>query len=124
MMIALTLHLAAAGLAVPLGGAMLLRRKGTVLHRLGGRVWVVLMAVLAISSFWLASPTLPHVGGFGPLHALSFFVLLCLLFGVRAVRRGDVRRHRRWMIGPYAGLIVAGLAALVPGRLLSIWLFG
>jgi uncharacterized membrane protein len=124
MQTVLAVHLAAALAAVALGAAVLFRRKGTRSHKLAGRTWVVLMAATALSSFALAGPALPHWHGLGPIHALSAFTLLSLAMAVRAVRRGDVRAHRRWIVGPYVGLVVAGLAALAPGRFLSGALFG
>ena len=124
MQTVLVVHLAAALASVALGAAVLLRRKGTWTHKLAGRAWVALMAVTALSSFALASPALPHWHGLGPIHALSAFTLFSLATAVRAVRRGDVQAHRRWIVGPYVGLAVAGLAALAPGRFLSGALFG
>lgn len=129
MTIALILHLVAASLALPLGAYVLLRRKGTVPHKAAGRLWAGLMAAAALSSFFLdttgsSSIGIPHIGGIGPLHALSAFTLFSLVMGVAAIRRGAVERHRRWMTGPYIGLVVAGVLALAPGRLLLSTLAG
>lgn len=120
----LVVHLAAALASVFLGATVLLRRKGTWAHKLAGRLWVALMAITAISSFALSSPALPHWHGLGPIHALSALTLVSLAMAVRAIRRGDVRAHRRWIVGPYVGLGIAGLAALAPGRFLPTALFG
>jgi hypothetical protein len=49
----LVLHLSTATMALALGFAVLLVRKGTPLHRLLGRTWVGLMTLAALSSFWL-----------------------------------------------------------------------
>lgn len=125
----LLLHIVSAGLALPLGAYVLLRRKGTVPHKAAGRLWAGLMAAVALSSFFLdtagsASFGIPHVGRIGPLHALSAFTLFSLVMGVQAIRRGAVERHRRWMTGPYIGLVVAGALALAPGRFLQSTLAG
>ncbi len=40
------------------------------------------------------------------------------------ILRGDVARHRRAMTNTYIGLVVAGLFAFAPGRLLGTMLFG
>ena len=50
---AVHIHLAATILALALGIFMLIRRKGTISHRLLGRIWVALMLTAAISSFWI-----------------------------------------------------------------------
>ena len=50
---AVHIHLAATILALALGGFMLIRRKGTISHRLFGWIWVALMLTAAISSFWV-----------------------------------------------------------------------
>lgn len=124
----LMLHIAAAALSLLLGAYVLLRQKGTVPHKFAGRIWVGLMVVVATSSFFLptvgsARIGIPHLAGIGPLHVLSAFTLFSLCMGVQAIRRGEVERHRRWMIGPYIGLVVAGLLSLAPGRILMTSFF-
>lgn len=47
------IHAYAAIAALLLGAAVLFRRKGDRLHKLGGRIWVLLMVVVAISSFFI-----------------------------------------------------------------------
>lgn len=110
----LTLHVAAATLAVLLGMAILMQRRGTPRHRRLGRWWALTMAVTALSSFGVRELDPGH---FSWLHALSLYVLASLVFAVVAIRRGNVHAHRRGMTGLYVGLVVAGTAALVvPGR--------
>lgn len=122
----LVMHLAAAGAAVGLGIGILFMRRGTSGHRWLGRLWVAAMAVTALSSFGIRG-----IGGVGGgdgsggmqlswLHVLSSFVLVNLVLAVRAIRQGRVASHRRRMLGLYAGLVIAGVAAVaVPGRLLN-----
>jgi len=106
--------LAAAALAV--GGAVLLRRKGTSSHKLFGRVWVLLMVAVAVSSFWI----LEIRRGAGPslIHLLSVWTLVSLALAVYYIRRDNVRAHRGFMIGTFIGLVTAGAFALAPGRAL------
>ena len=106
--------LAVAALAV--GAAMLLRRKGTSSHKLLGRIWVALMATVALSSFWVFEIR----GGAGPslIHLLSVWTLVSLALAVYYIRRGNVRAHRGFMIGTFIGLVTAGALALAPGRAL------
>jgi uncharacterized membrane protein len=115
----LALHLASVIPALPLGGYLLLRRKGDRTHRLLGRVWGVLMLVAALSSFALQS-----AGHLSVIHLLSALVLVMVPRGVLQAIRHNVAGHRRTMSLTYLGLAVAGLFTLLPGRLLGSWLFG
>ncbi|PTE01669.1 DUF2306 domain-containing protein [Pandoraea apista] len=111
------MHLAAAVAAVLLGAAILFMRRGTLRHRWTGRLWVAAMAVAAATSFGIREL---GAGRLSWLHALSAYVLVGLVLAVVAIRRGDVSTHRRQMLGLYAGLVIAGVAAiLVPGRALN-----
>jgi len=117
----IVLHLAAALPAVVLGVVQLARKKGTFSHRFLGWAWVAVMAVLAVSSFWILG--LAKGGGFSWIHLLSAWTLLSLAAAIWFIRRGNVRAHQGFMIGTFAGLAAAGLGALAPGRLLTQLLF-
>lgn len=105
--------------ATALGGWLILGPKGRIAHRIGGWAWVVLMATAAITSLGMAS-RLPNIGGFGPIHALTLFVLVMLPLGVWRARTHRVQAHRRTMHGLYlGGCLVAGAFTLIPGRLLG-----
>jgi uncharacterized membrane protein len=113
---AVHIHLAATILALALGIAMLVRRKGTGSHRLFGWTWVGLMLTAAVSSFWITGMR----GGYSPIHALSLMVLVLVPLAVLAIRRGKVGTHRRAMIGLFFGaLVIPGLFTLLPGRILG-----
>jgi uncharacterized membrane protein len=112
----IALHLTAAVAALITGGVVLARRKGTVLHKALGRVGVALMAVVAISSFWIFG--LRHGAGPSWIHALSVWTLISLVCAIYFIRRGNVRAHKGFMIGTFLGLAGAGLGALAPGRAL------
>jgi len=97
--------------------------KGTLPHRTIGWIWVILLAVIAASSFWIHEIRL--VGPFSPIHLLSILVLFLLPIAVTAARRHDINRHRKTMTGIFVGgLIVAGLFTFVPGRIMHTVLFG
>jgi uncharacterized membrane protein len=108
------LHLAAALLALVLGSVVLTLPKGTRRHKLLGRLWVGLMVLVAVSSFWI---------GFSWIHLLSIWTLISLACAIWFIRRGNVRAHRGFMIGTFLGLAGAGLGALAPGRMLYLFLF-
>jgi uncharacterized membrane protein len=83
------------------------------------------MAVTAASSFLIDAQILPvhtALGAFGPIHLLSAFTLASLVRAVTAIRRRDVATHRRAMLASFAGLAVAGLFTVSPGRTLNAWL--
>ena len=118
----ITLHLTVAIAALVLGALVLARTKGTEQHRWLGRVWVALAAIAALTSFGIRG--LGKDGGYSAIHLLSVWTLIALACGVYFIRKGQVRRHRYFMIGTYLGLVGAGLGALAPGRLVSRTLFG
>jgi uncharacterized membrane protein len=110
------LHLSAAVAALLLGATVLFLRKGTALHKALGRTWVVLMLVVAISSFWIFE--LRRGAGPSFIHLLSAWTLISLACAIYFIRRGNVRAHKGFMIGTFLGLAGAGLGALAPGRAL------
>jgi len=108
-------HLFAAIAALLLGILVLLREKGTYRHKLMGRFWVVLMFVVAMTSFWIRDL---NDGAVSWIHLLSGFTVLSLVLGIRAIRKGYVEAHKRFMIGTFTGLCGAGLGTLFPGRMI------
>lgn len=113
------LHLVTAVGAVLLGGFNLWARKGTPLHKLIGRIWILLMAITAMVSFEIR---VLEDGRYSWIHLLSAWTLLCLLVGLWAARTGRIRTHKGFMIGTYIGAIVAGIFALAPGRFIATFL--
>lgn len=117
----LFLHIVFALAALLLGAAVLCLPKGSARHRLMGRAWMALMAATAISSFWLSGIWAGH--RFSPVHLLSVWVLICIVVAVRAARAGKIKLHRSFVLGSYLGLLGAGAATLLPGRLIHLFLF-
>ena len=111
-------HLSTALLALTIGGTMLVMQKGTTLHRLGGRIWVVLMALTALLSFGIQTS-----GAFSWIHLLSIYTLFAITMALIAISRHNVVAHKRWMRGTYIGLVAAGVFTLLPQRQLGylIW---
>lgn len=112
-------HIACALLAMVLGAWLLARRKGTAFHRGLGRLWVVLMVCTSVTSF----PIQAH-GHLSALHLLSVISLLAVAAALVGAWRRNLALHRKSMMGAYAGLVIAGLFALLPDRILGQWLFG
>jgi uncharacterized membrane protein len=118
---AIQLHLATVIPALPLGAWLLWRPvKGDAAHRIGGRVWALLMIVTAIDSFWIRTIT----GGIGPIHLFSVLTLVQLPRAIWFARSGQIDRHLKTMRGVYFGLLAAGFFAMAPGRTLWALLFG
>ena len=113
--IALTIHVGTVVPALFLGGVIAVMRKGTRLHKILGRTWATLMMITAISSFWLQG----LVGGIGPIHIFSVITLISIPRAIWAIRKGNVLVHKRAMMGPYLGLVVAGLFSFLPERLMG-----
>ena len=120
---AIPLHALAAMTAFALGLVQFAAPKGTLPHRTLGWIWVGLMALVAISSFWIHQIRL--VGSWSPIHLLSIFVLVMLPLAVWRAHTHQVAAHRRAMIGLFSGaLVIAGLFTLLPGRIMHAVVFG
>lgn len=114
------LHAFAALAALGLGLVQVLAPKGTLPHRTLGWAWVGLMAVVALSSFWITSR-----GAYSWIHLISGWTLLVLPLAVLAARRGRVVTHRRSMMSLFLGaLVIAGAFTLLPGRIMGAVVFG
>jgi uncharacterized membrane protein len=104
--------------AFVVGVVQLAGPKGTTVHRTLGWIWVLTMASIAISSFWIHG--IKQIGGYSWIHGLSIFVLVMLPLAVLAARQHNVSAHRKTMIGLFLGaLVIAGLFTLMPGRIMN-----
>ena len=120
------LHLATVFPAFLIGTFLLLKKKGTSVHRLLGKIYMLLMLVTATITLFMPAAVGPQfLGHFGFIHALSLLVLINVPNAYLAARRREIKRHRNHMVGLYiGGILIAGSFALLPGRLLHGWLFG
>lgn len=119
--IAIWIHLATVLPALPLGAWLLWRqRKGDTAHRIGGRIWVLLMIITAIDSFWIRTIT----GTIGPIHIFSVLTLIQIPRAIWFARSGQIDRHHKTMRGVFFGLLAAGFFAMAPGRTLWLLVFG
>ncbi|NLR96679.1 DUF2306 domain-containing protein [Rhizobium sp. P38BS-XIX] len=116
--IATQIHVAAVVPAALLGAYLLLMPKGTPLHRLLGKIWLILMVVTALSSFFIHQINLFY--GFSPIHLLSVFVLFGCWGAIANARKHDIAAHKRIVRSLYFGGIVgAGVFTLLPGRIMN-----
>ncbi len=120
---AIQIHLAAALAAFLAGLFIFTRRKGDVVHRAAGVIFVTLLLATALSALFITG--LMEMfgpqwkGWYSPIHLLIPLTLLGLLAAVRAILRGDVATHRKEMRGLFFGaLLFAGALAFIPERVL------
>lgn len=117
------IHAFSALAAFALGAIVIFRRKGDRLHRLGGRIWVALMLVVAVSSFFIH--TIRLWGIWSPIHLLSVATLASLVYAVWMIRRRNIVAHASAMRTTYVGaLVIAGGFTLAPGRIMNKVVFG
>lgn len=108
---------------------LFLSRKGSRYHRLAGKIYLGLMGVTACAAIFIRSFAGWSVT-VGPLKLglIHLFVLLTfqgIWRTLRAVRAGDIPAHQASMRGMYFGaLIIAGLLAFAPGRIMHRMVFG
>jgi len=120
---AIPVHAFAAMAAFAIGLVQFAAPKGTLPHRTLGWIWVTLMLLVALSSFWIHQIRL--VGPWSPIHLLSIFTLVMLPLAVWKAHTHQVTAHRRIMIFIFLGaLVIAGLFTLVPGRVMHRVVFG
>lgn len=102
------IHLISGIIALVFGGAVLIAKKGTQIHRRVGYLYVFSMVTLIISSFFIYR----LFGKFGPFHLLSFLSTFSLLAGMipmfKKVRTPkDYETHFKRMYWSVAGLYAA-----------------
>ena len=119
--IAVMIHVASVLPCVPLGGYLLLTRKGTKRHKALGKVWLGLMVSTAVSAIFIKTG-----GTFSWLH---IFVPTTLFFCCKAIataRRGDIKAHKQALVITFmTALIIPGVfSMIVPGRLMNVMLLG
>ena len=117
------LHALAALLAVILGGIQLAMKKGTRLHKALGWIWTVIMAIVAITSFFIHEIKL--WGQYSPVHLLSLWTLISLGLAIYFAKTGKIKRHKQVMVALYGfGLILTGFFTMMPGRVMHQIIFG
>lgn len=107
--------------ALLIGAVVMVQRKGTTAHIVLGRAYMLLMLTTAILSFWVRGL---NGESLSPIHALSAWSIASVIAGWWAIRTGRRRLHRNFMIGLYAGVVIAGAFTLLPGRALGRLLWG
>jgi uncharacterized membrane protein len=115
------IHVAAAVVGVVVGLIIIMLPKGTSYHRLLGWTWVAAMITLAATSIAMIAD---FRTGINALHIFTAVTVVSLWAALTGIRAGNVSRHAGSMLGLYAGLIIAGVFAFLPGRVVWQMVFG
>ena len=112
--------------AFVLGTISLILKKGTPLHKILGKLYMVLMLFTAIVTLFMpefVGPTL--FNHFGWIHLFSFLTIYTVPTAYTAIKKGNIKAHKRKMNLLYFGaLVIAGAFTFMPGRYLHTVLFG
>jgi uncharacterized membrane protein len=121
--VVIQIHAFSAIAATGLGAVVLFAHKGTPLHKLMGRVWVLLMLTVATSALFINE--IRMIGPFSPIHLFVFVTYGGIGYALWQIRRGDVARHRAAMQSVYfQALLLTGAFTLLPGRRMHDVVFG
>lgn len=91
-----------------------------------GKIYMSLMFITAIITIFLPAAVGPTLlGHFGWIHLFTILTLWTVPTALIAVRKGNIKAHKRKMLLLYFGAImIAGGFTLVPGRYLHEVFFG
>jgi len=120
------IHLATVVPCFVLGTLLLFMQKGTNIHRNIGKIYMALMLFTATVTLFMPARVGPQLfNHFGYIHSFSFLTIYTVPAAYFAIRRGDVKSHKRAMISLYFGaIIIAGGFTFFPGRYLYDVFFG
>lgn len=103
----IALHIVAVVFGLVLAAAILAVTKGTKLHRVLGRLYAIALAITCIGSFAIREV---RDGQLSIFHGASVIVLLSIVFGIAARRRGVVWLHALLMLSSVLLMVVTGTA--------------
>ncbi|WGI20534.1 DUF2306 domain-containing protein [Amylibacter sp. IMCC11727] len=112
------IHVLTALAAAILGPIALLRKRKDRIHKVTGYVWVTVMAITALTSFFIW--TIRVVGVFSPIHILSVITIIGLVQAIYRIKQRDIFGHRRvlWRLY-YQAIGLAGLFSFLPQRMMN-----
>jgi len=113
-------HVVTVAIALLLGPVQFVLPKGSGLHRVFGWTWAAAMFATAIATFFIRDM---RDGQFSPIHIFSVMTFVGVPMALWLARK-KVMSHARAMIGLYIGLVIAGLTAIAPGRVIWEMFFG
>jgi uncharacterized membrane protein len=105
-------------LLAPLQFSPAIRSRHLRFHRWSGWVIVSLAFIAGISGLWIGL-VLPYASNERvPIALFGALFLFAPLKGIRAIRRGDMARHRQWMIRLFA----VGVGIAVSVGVAELWI--
>jgi len=113
-------HVWTVAIALLVGPVQFVLPKGTGAHRVFGWLWAAAMLSTAIATFFIRDM---RDGQFSPIHIFSVMALIGVPLALWAARV-KIASHARAMIGLYIGLVIAGVTAIAPGRVIWNMFFG
>lgn len=120
------LHLVTVVPCFIIGTILLLIKKGTPTHKNFGRIYMILMLITAGITLFMPAEVGPRIlNHFGWIHSFSFLAIYTVPTAYLAIKKGNVKSHKRKMILLYFGaIIIAGGFTFTPGRYLYHLFFG
>lgn len=124
------IHAFGAMAAFALGLIQIIAPKGTLPHKTLGVVWIAIMIVVAASSAFIYRPApegTPYWERLSLIHLFIPVTAFGLVSGVLLLLRGGpaLKAHARPFISVFVGgLIIAGVLAFLPGRIMHDVMFG
>jgi uncharacterized membrane protein len=111
-------HLATVIPCFIIGTMLLVIKKGTKIHVNFGRIYMVLMLITATITLFMQAEVGPTIfNHFGWIHSFSFLTIYTVPTAYIAIKKGNIKVHKRKMILLYFGaIIIAGGFTFVPGR--------
>jgi len=91
-------------------------------HRWSGRVLMAVVVISGIAGLYFG--VVIPVAGFGEVSIIALvgvFLIVAVVRGFLAIRRGDVARHREWMIRAFAACLAAGTIRVIVG-ISQLWM--
>lgn len=119
-------HLATVVPSFIIGTILLIIKKGTRFHKISGRIYMILMLLTALVTLFMPAAVGPTLfDHFGWIHCFSFLTIYTVPTAYLAVKKGNIKSHKRKMILLYFGaIIIAGGFTFMPGRYLHSVFFG
>jgi uncharacterized membrane protein len=125
------LHWATAALAFFLGLFIILRPKGTAVHRTVGVVYSLSMLITSVAAFFVRHGEVSgweylSLKGMSWIHLFVPLTLFGIISGVLLITIGrNPQAHRRAMVSTFmGGLIIAGGFTFIEGRRMNLLFFG
>ncbi len=109
-----------------LGAFLLYSLKGSKRHKSLGKIYMILMLITATITLFMPAMVGPQLfNHFGWIHLFSLLTLYTVPTAILAIKRKNIKVHKRKMIILYVGaIVIAGGFTLVPGRYLHTLFWG